>query len=274
MLAIVGLGAAWRGPDPSRPEGAFWTRHLAGYVLITAGVFSAIPYKTPWNLLPFYAGMLVLAGIGFARLVHASSSRAVRGALVAAFIFASAHLGWQAWRASVTYAADPRNPYVYAQTVPDAVRMATRIRELAALHPDGARMLVAVVAPPHEQWPLPWYLRAMPHVGYWTAPGDALALRAPVVVASLEHMAALDAALGERYVSAFYGLRPDVLLALYVERGLWERFLARAASTNPTIQLLFVDLFRPRIRAVSTLTEGPLSDALPQQRSAPTHCGS
>ena len=229
VLAIVGLGAAWRGPDPSRPERAFWTRHLAGYVLITAGVFSALPYKTPWNLLPFYAGVLVLAGTGFSRLVHASSSRAVRGVLVAAFVLASGHLGWQAWRASVTYAANPRNPYVYAQTVPDAVRMATRIRRLAAMHPDGARMLVSVVAPPHEQWPLPWYLRAMPHVGYWTAPGDARALRAPVVVASLEHTAALDAALGGRYVSEVYGLRPDVLLALYVERGLWERFLARAA---------------------------------------------
>ncbi len=226
VLAMVGIGAAWRRPDPPRPEGDFWMRYLAGYVLLTAAVFSVIRYKTPWNLLPFYAGVLVLAGIGFSRLLHASSSRAVRGLLVTAFVLASGHLGWQAWRASVTYAADVRNPYVYAQTVPDAVRMATRIRALAAVHPDGERMLVSVIAPPDEQWPLPWSLRAMPHVGYWTAPGDALALQAPVVVASLEHAAALDAALGEQYVSEFYGLRPDVLLALYIERGLWDRFLA------------------------------------------------
>ena len=104
-----------------------------------------------------------------------NASRAVRGAIVAAFVVATGHLGWQAWRASVTYASDPRNPYVYAQTVPDAVRMAARIRELAALHADGSDMLVSVIASPHEQWPLPWYLRSMPHVGYWTAPGDALA---------------------------------------------------------------------------------------------------
>jgi hypothetical protein len=45
----------------------------------------------------------------------------------------------------------------------------------------------------------------------------------------MEHTAALDASLGDRYVTEFYGLRPEVLLALYVERGLWERFLARAA---------------------------------------------
>jgi predicted membrane-bound mannosyltransferase len=109
--------------------------------------------------------------------------------------------------------------------------MATRIRQLAALHPDGDRMLVAVIASPHEQWPLPWYLRTMPHVGYWTAPGDALAMRPPVVVSSSDNAAAVEGALGERYMSEFYGLRPEVLLTLYVERGLWDRFLA--AQTPP-----------------------------------------
>ena len=129
----------------------------------------------------------------------------------------------------MTYASDPRNPYVYAQTVPDAVRMATRIRDLAAVHPDGARMQVSVIAPPHEQWPLPWYLRTMPHVGYWTTAGDGLALQAPVIVASTDQTDSLDRALGDRYVSEFFGLRPEVLLTLYIERGLWERYLARVA---------------------------------------------
>ena len=91
-------------------------------------------------------------------------------------------------------------------------------------------MQVSVIAPPYEQWPLPWYLRAMPYVGYWAAPDDPLALRAPVVVASMDNAAVLDDALGGRYVSEFFGLRPEVLLALYIERGLWDRFLARAAG--------------------------------------------
>ena len=54
--------------------------------------------------------------------------------------------------------------------------------------------------------------------------GDPVAMQAPVIVASTENTAALDA-LGDRYVSEFFGLRPEVLLALYVDRGLWERFL-------------------------------------------------
>ena len=228
VLALAGGATAWRG-ERARPERTFWARYFTGYTTIAGAIFSAIPYKTPWNLLPFYAGLLVLAGIGFSRLFDAARPRALRGALAAAFVVAAAHLGWQAWRASVTYAADARNPYVYAQTVPDAVRMAARIRQLGAMHPDRERMQVSVVAPPYEQWPLPWYLRAMPQVGYWTEPSDAAALRAPVIVASMEHTAALDASLGDRYVSEFFGLRPEVLMALYVERGLWERFLARQA---------------------------------------------
>ena len=85
------------------------------------------------------------------------------------------------------------------------------------MHPAGARMQVSVIASPYEQWPLPWYLRTMPNVGYWTTPGDPLAMQAPVVVSSLEHTAMLDGALGDRDVSEFFGLRPEVLLALYVE---------------------------------------------------------
>lgn len=227
-LATVGAVTAWRQPDRGRPDGAFWARYLTCNVAIAAAIFSAIPYKTPWNLLPFYAGAFVLAGVGFNALVEMTGSRAVRGALATVLALASLQLGWQAWRAAVTYAADPRNPYVYAQTVPDAVRMAARIRTLAALHPDGARMQVSVIAPPHEQWPLPWYLRTMPNVGYWTAPGDPLAMQAPVIVSSIEDTHVLDEALGDRYVPEFFGLRPDVLLALYIERGLWDRFLAQA----------------------------------------------
>ena len=95
-------------------------------------------------------------------------------------------------------------------------------------------MLVLVVAHPHEQWPLPWYLRGMPHVGYWTTllevPGVT---EAPVIVASMGNTEALDAALGDRYVSELFGVRPEVLVSLYIERGLWDRFLARQALGGP-----------------------------------------
>jgi hypothetical protein len=228
LLAVIAAGAAWLRPGRTA-ERTFWARYLTCYVAIVMAVFSAIPYKTPWNVLPFHVGVLVLAGIGASTLVQAFRWRPARGILGAAVVIASCHLGWQAWRASVVYASDPRNPYVYAQTLPDTVRMARRIHALAAVHPDGARMQVSVIAPPYEQWPMPWYLRTMPHVGYWVAAGDPLALQAPVIVSSLDQTAVLDRRLGDRYVTEFYGLRPEVFLQLYVERGLWNRFMSAAA---------------------------------------------
>ena len=74
VLAIIGALSAWalpRAPSKGlRPEPAFWARYLTCNVAITAGIFSALPYKTPWNLLPFYVGAIVLAGIGFSTLIR------------------------------------------------------------------------------------------------------------------------------------------------------------------------------------------------------------
>ena len=224
-LVLAGAATAWRRHTSSNIEGRFWARYLSVDVAITASIFSMIRYKTPWNVLAFYVVTFPLAGVGFAALVEMTRSRVVRGLLIAGLTLACFNLGSQAWRAAVTYAADPRNPYVYAQTVPDAVRMARRILDLAALDADGTHMQVSVIAPADEQWPLPWYLRGMPNVGYWTAPGDSVAMHAPVIVSSMDNTATLEASLGDRYVSEFYGLRPDVLLNLYVERGLWNSFL-------------------------------------------------
>jgi uncharacterized protein (TIGR03663 family) len=234
VFAAIGAVTAWASTDRSEPAAVFWRRYLTGTGALTLAIFSAIPYKTPWNLLPFYSLTIVSAGIGVSALSRLAVVRPARVLLAGAIVVASAHLGWQAWRAAVVYAADQRNPYVYAQTVPDAVRMAGRIRDLAALHPAGQHMPVTVVAPPDEQWPLPWYLRTMTHVGYWTDLGEAPDLTAPVIVTSVAQAESLDAALDGRYVSEFFGLRPEVLLTVYIERSLWERFLAASTKDNAT----------------------------------------
>ena len=168
-----------------------------------------------------------MAGLGAATLVAHSRSRLGKALVLVVLLAASWHLGVQNWRANARYPADPRNPYVYAQTSTDFLRLVARINDLTALHPDRDRMLVKVVAGPYEQWPLPWYLRRMQRVGYWPRAEDAGRLDdAAVVVASQENAAAVEAALGDTHVSEFYGLRPEVILTLFIERGLWERFLA------------------------------------------------
>jgi uncharacterized protein (TIGR03663 family) len=224
----VGLKARSRAEPHAGLEASavFWPRYIGLYSLIAFVAFSAVRYKTPWNLLPFYAGFVLMAGVGAAALIEGAASRVARGLVVVVLLLATSHLAMQNWRANVRYAADPRNPYVYAQTVPDFLRLVQRVTGVAAIHPDRSGMLVKVLAGPYEQWPLPWYLRRMTRVGYWSRAADAGRLDdAPVIVASGEQTEAVSAALGDRYVQEFYGLRPDVLLAVYIERTLWDRFL-------------------------------------------------
>ena len=220
-LAAVGLLAA------ARARNAFWPRYVGLYTLITLIAFSAIRYKTPWNLLPFYTGAVLMAGYGTAALLGAVPSRLARGLVAVALLLAVSQLAVQNWRANFRYPADPRNPYVYAHTVPDLLRLSRRVIDVAALHPDRAGMLVKVIAGPYEQWPIPWYLRGMTRVGYWTSAADAGRFDdAPIVVAAQDQAEAVVAALGDRYVQEFYGLRPEVVLTLFIERDSWDRFIA------------------------------------------------
>ncbi len=221
VLALAGIVYA-----VAMRKTAFWPVYLCLYTLMTTAIFSAVPYKTPWNLLPFYVGIIIMAGIGAAALVTRTRHPVMRALLIVLLVGAGWQLATQSRRASFQYPADPRNPYVYAHTSTDFLRLSARVHDLAARHPAGRDMLVKVVAGPYEQWPFPWYARDLTRVGYWTTAGEAGPLEGvPVIVASQENTAAVEAAVGDRYVLEFYGLRPGVLLTLFIDRSLWERFL-------------------------------------------------
>jgi len=220
VLAAVGAASAWR-----RTAG-FWPRYLTAYTLVLAVIFSGLRYKTPWNAVPSHAGFVVLAGLGSAWLMTAVRGRAAKAAIVTTLVVAAAQLGLQNVRANGRYAADPRNPYVYAHTTSDYLRLVARVHALSAVHPDGAAMLVKVVAGPYEQWPAPWYLRDLSRVGYWTTAAEAAPLAGtPVIIAGPDQSDATAAALGDAYVTEYYSVRPEVLLTVFIDRPTWERFL-------------------------------------------------
>jgi len=220
-LAVCGIFASLKNRNP-------FPLFISGYALFTAAIFSAIPYKTPWNLLPFHLGFVILAGIGTAFIFQSlrkNFKKALAGLLLAGGIF---HLGWQSYRANFRYFADPRNPYVYAQTSTDYPKLIRRVEEIAALHPDGRRLLVKVVCDAYETWPLPWSLRRYERVGYWQDWRAAGAFDGvPLIIASLDQADRIQPLVQDKYQSEYYGLRPDVLLAVFVRQDLWDRFLKR-----------------------------------------------
>lgn len=225
VLALAGGVAAFVRKAAPQGDPAF-LRFLAFYSLLTAAVYSAIPYKTPWNMLPFVIGFIMLAGVGAARLVSDRRRRGVRLAAGLVLTAGLVQLGAQSRRANFVYPADTRNPYVYAQTSPDYLRLVRRVEEISAISPDSRDLLVKVVAGPYETWPLPWSLRRFGRVGYWPDAASAGDLGRPaVVIASAEAAAALGPRLETDYQPELYGLRPEVFLTLFIRNDLWKSFL-------------------------------------------------
>lgn len=199
---------------------------LGCYTVVLTVVYCAIPYKTPWCLLGFLQGMILLAGVGAAALLRITPTRPLK-ALIAIILAAGVcHLGWQSYRASFVAAADPGNPYAYAPTLPDAVRLADDLDGLAAAAPDGHATAIRVIWRDAYYWPLPWHLRKFDRVELWTHMPDDPA--APLVICSPEFDRALTERLDATHLmTGYYGVRPNVLAMLWVRMDVWEAHLRR-----------------------------------------------
>ena len=241
FLAVIGAVAGWRAPGgaPAAAPRAVVpdsraVRFFAIYTLLMLVGYSSIPYKTPWCVLGFLDGMLLLAGVGAVVLVRGGRGMALKAAVVVLLAAGGAHLGWQAWTASFVFPADPRNPWVYAHTSTDVYEIVAAVEGLARAHPDGRALPVQVISN-ENVWPLPWYLRRFTKVAWWTGVSDA-AGNAPVILATPDMEPALVRRMyelpppGERelYVSIYprpVDLRPAVEIRGYATQSLWDAHL-------------------------------------------------
>ncbi len=202
-------------------------RFLVFFTALAALAYSVIPYKTPWNVLPFYLGVVILAGLGASLLWRAGRFRVFKVLALLILVPGLANLGSQTYRANFVLPADPKNPYVYAQTVPDFERLIGRVEDVARVAPEGRGLLVKVIAPADETWPLPWSLRRFTRVGFWTdaaSAGDVAG--SPIVIAAAAAATKLEPTLSAGHQLEHYGLRPEVVLTLAVRRDLWDKLMA------------------------------------------------
>lgn len=228
MLALIGCVAAFVRNGLAEGEARF-VRFIAVYSIVLAIGYSAIGYKTPWCLLSFWQGMILLAGVGTVELLNRLRKLRMKIAVGLVLVALAGQLAAQAWRADVDYAANPRNPYVYAQTVPDVENLVAKIDALANVAPDKEKFLIKVMAPQNDYGPLPWYLRRYrAQTGYWgELPRDP---SAPVMIVSTKFNAKLDEDKTHQMAGLFQ-LRPQNWFELYVETNLWRAYV----QTNKTV---------------------------------------
>lgn len=221
-LACVGAVAALRRKTGTAGDPQL-IRFIALYTLFMTVFYSIIPYKTPWTMLSFFHGMVLLAGIGMATCLRAAPSIWIRAVVLLIFAAGCVHLVSQTLRSEFKYAADPVNPYVYAHTSTAMLDMAGRAEDLAEIHDDGREMLIRVIQPDADYWPLPWYLRRFPQAGYWHEIPESP--DAPMIIADPALGERLDVLLRDEYIVEIRSLRPGVLRWVYIEKELWERYL-------------------------------------------------
>ena len=228
MLALAGFVTALLPRQKSGFQGSHTlARFIAFYTLLLTAFYSAIPYKTPWCLLSFLNGMILLAGIGAIALLERARGMPVKVIMSVLLIGACVQLEMQSYRASYQAFTDPRNPYVYAQPVPDAENLGRWAADIARYSPQGQDTVVKVIWVDDYYWPLPWYLRMFKNIrhldGFYH---DASDPEAPVVFASPEFEDALTKKLDKTHVMAkFFGIRFGVFAQAWVRMDVWERYL-------------------------------------------------
>ena len=239
LLAVVGFIVAIRGTsDEGRATKTVGRCHLlrfiAFYTLIMTVVYSALPYKTPWCMLGFLHGMILLAGVGAVALLNLAPNVFARTFVGLLLIVGLTHLGWQAYLGSYKFCADSRNPYVYAHPTTDVFGIVRRVEAIAQVCEDGRNITIQVICPQHDYWPLPWYLRSFPNVVWTNVVADNV-VSAPLIIASPKIEQELLTKLyqlpppGKKnlYVPLFdtyTELRPQIELRGYVTKDLWDRF--------------------------------------------------
>ena len=256
MFSTERISAAARAVEPTtsvaanEPLGVDHLRRrfrlfLVFYTLILTAAYAAIPYKTPWCLLGFLHGMILLGGIGAVALVRGMRRVAPMALMALVLLAGSAQLGWQAYRLNfpsyygqrkLSLYCDQRNPYVYSHPGLTMYELIERIEGLAKVHPKGREMRINVFT--KDIWPIPWYLRSFSNIGYWPDVDSAVRqgvadginaqtmINAPVIITSTELEPAVAEQLKGSYANPdFFGLRPHVLLIVHVQSDLWEAFL-------------------------------------------------
>jgi uncharacterized protein (TIGR03663 family) len=229
LLGGVGVVVALLAARWAEVPRAFMLRTLTLYTLFVTVVYCLIPYKTPWNLLPFWQPLLVLAGVAAAAMLRrvprlpALPAR-IAQVIVAVLLIACFGLAArQSWLGNFEYPADTRNPYVYAHTSQALFRLTRRVEAIAAIAPEGKDLHINILKPDADYWPLPWYLRAYPKVGYWTSPPENA--DADIIIADAKLGPFVQSHIKDEYQFEFHALRPGVNLLVFIKKTLWDEFM-------------------------------------------------
>jgi len=182
---------------------------LATYALITFVIYSAIPYKTPWLALNLWLPLAILCGLGVEAIWLQVANANGRWIVAVAFAVLMIATGQQTKVFVFDKPVDEKNPYAYAHTGEDLLRLPGRIEELSRQRNIQSPRIAVVMA---DAWPLPWYLRKFSGAGFWQPGQETGAADYFITSSDVDGKLAMQL---KDYRPEFFGVRPNVLIILW-----------------------------------------------------------
>lgn len=186
---------------------AFWTMGIIA-------AYSLVPYKTPWLVLSLILPLVVMTGYVIEEMYQPGLRAFTAMVAVGAVCFSL----YQAIDISFIHYDENTDdyPYVYAHTNRDFLSLIKEIEAIAAANPAKKQIGISVLSPEH--WPMPWYLRDYPNVGYF---GHVVPTSQPIVIALKPQVPELQQQLGPAYrIYSTHDLRPGNTLVMFVRKDI------------------------------------------------------
>jgi len=141
-------------------------RFLSFFSFIQIVIYSLIPYKTPWLALNFWVGLLLLSAFGITKTYSLFAKRISKQIYSGVVIIFLIHNLWQTYEINYKYPFQPENPFTYSQATCDVVSLTKHITDVLEAVPDKENILISVIVPENDYWPLPWYFRKFKKVAW------------------------------------------------------------------------------------------------------------
>lgn len=227
ILILGGIGAliaVWRADNR-------FALFIAQFAFGLLAAYSLVGYKTPWIALNFIVPLAVTAGytmnVVYEKLREFQQAKLF---LVPALLIVLV-CGYQLYQLNFVHYDDDQYVYVYAHTRRETLAMLDQIDRMAKKLGTGKATGIALLSP--EYWPLPWYFRDYPRVGYYQ---KVVSTTEPIIIASSGQEEELKTTFGDDYQKidssqlsdprvdpqknpgGTFNLRPGVELLLYVRK--------------------------------------------------------
>ncbi|MFA7290086.1 MAG: flippase activity-associated protein Agl23 [Melioribacteraceae bacterium] len=177
------------------------------FTIINIIVYSSIPYKTPWTMMTFWQGVLIVSAYTLYEL-----SKILRKEIwfVVVIILALQQL-YQGYQINYIYSFHSKNPYVYAHSTNDVKLIRSEIKNIIG---NDVHSSIYVAAPKNDYWSLPWYLRKIDNISWNDKINDDV-YKFPIIISSPK--------LESELIEKLYSNQPAGEINLYVP--LFEKYM-------------------------------------------------